>query len=318
MAVQAAFQAMVWTSAPGPADRSSMPGQPAQGIGDPPGRRLQESFEHPFLICQLEFGCLELLLKRPDEFAMLIQRGAVLSHTSTGVDHTTGVRMLAQEQRAVPQTRDQIYQPGLPAKPGYHYGAFVRFAAEHAGETVLDLGCGYDAYSLALREAGRRCIGCDVSLDYLRAAVSSGLPVAAVDSALPFGDRSFDTVLLFEVIEHVPEIEMLLKEAFRIARKNVLVTVPNAEDIELLKGNDVTYAHMLSSDHVHFFDAPALQQLLARFSGAVSVRRGDPIYPFWFLSRSVAYYALRVLYRAGILKPRFFCRLYGVASVRQD
>src|SRR5947207_15654378 len=64
-----------------------------------------------------------------------------------GVDDTTGVRMFA---RRTVRTRDQIYQPGLPATPGQHYRAFVRFAAEHAGETILDLGCGYGAYSLAL------------------------------------------------------------------------------------------------------------------------------------------------------------------------
>jgi SAM-dependent methyltransferase len=218
--------------------------------------------------------------------------------------------------RRTVRTRDQIYQPGLPAKPGQHYGAFVRFAAEHAGETILDLGCGYGAYSLALRALGRRCTGCDVNVTYLQTAVSAGLPVAAVDTALPFPDRSFDSVLLFEVIEHVPKLENILKEAFRIARKNVLVTVPNAEEIELLQGNDVTYAHMLSSDHVNFFDSSSLEKLLLEFGGGVSVKRGDPIYPYWFLSRSAAYYGLRVIYRTGLLKPRFYSRLYAVASVR--
>src|SRR5262249_36607782 len=110
----------------------------------------------------------------------------------------------------------------------------------------------------------------------------------------------------------------VLKEAFRIARKNVLITVPNAEDIELLKGNDVTYAHMLSSDHVHFFDTVSLEKLLLPFSSRVSVRRDDPIYPFWFLSRSPAYYALRVLYRAVLLNPLFYSLLYAFASVRKS
>jgi SAM-dependent methyltransferase len=213
-------------------------------------------------------------------------------------------------------TREDIYQPGPPATPGQHYRALVRFAAEHAGDAILDLGCGYGAYSLALKELGRRCVGCDVNIRHLETAVSAGLPVVAVGSALPFPDRSFDSVLLFEVVEHVPQFETVLKEAFRIARKNVLVTVPNAEDIELLKGNDVTYAHMLSSDHVNFFDPPSLEKLLLQFAGRVSVQRGDPIYPFWFLSRSAAYYGLRVLYRARLLKPRFYSRLYAVASVR--
>jgi hypothetical protein len=125
-------------------------------------------------------------------------------------------------------------------------------------------------------------------------------------------------VLLLEVIEHVPDIHAVLKEAFRVARRNVLVTVPNAEDLELLKGNDVTYGHMLSSDHVHFFDPDGLSRLLQSFGANVQVERGDPIYPFWFLSRSAGYYALRVFYRAGFLRPRFFTRLYAVASLREN
>jgi len=216
------------------------------------------------------------------------------------------------------RTREDVYQIGFPAKPGEHYRAFVRFAAEHAGKTILDLGCGYGAYSLALAAEGRQCIGSDVNLKYLSSASVSGLPVVAVDSVLPFPDRSFDTVMLLEVIEHVPQLEAILKEAFRVARRNVLVTVPNAEALERLQQNDVTYAHMLSSDHVHFFDPASLEELLGRFGGKVEVRRGDPIYPFWFASRSLAYYMLRVLYRTGLFKPSYFTRLYAVASVREN
>jgi SAM-dependent methyltransferase len=216
------------------------------------------------------------------------------------------------------RTRDDVYQPGLPAKPGEHYRAFVRFAAKHAGSTILDLGCGYGAYSLALAAEGRKCVGAEINMKYLASASRSGLPVVAVDSILPFPDRSFDTVMLLEVIEHVPHLEGILREAFRVARRNVLVTVPNSESLDRLQENDVTYAHMLSSDHVHFFDPPSLEQLLAKFGAKVEIRRDDPIYPFWFVSRSVAYYALRVLYRTRLLKPGYFTRLYAVASVREN
>jgi SAM-dependent methyltransferase len=216
------------------------------------------------------------------------------------------------------RTRNDVYQPGLPAKPGEHYRAFVRFAGQYAGDSILDLGCGYGAYSLALAAEGRRCVGGDVNMKYLVSASSSGLPVVAVDSVLPFPDRSFDTVMLLEVIEHVPQIDDILREAFRVARRNVLVTVPNAESLDRLQENDVTYAHMLSSDHVHFFDPEALEQLLGRFGGKVDIHRGDPIYPFWFVSRSFSYYALRILYRTGLLKPAYFTRLYAVASVREN
>ena len=124
--------------------------------------------------------------------------------------------------------------------------------------------------------------------------------------------------MLLEVIEHVSNFEQLLSEAFRVARKNVLITVPNSEQIELMKDNDVTYAHMLSSDHVNFFDEESLRKLLDPFSGAVNIERSDPVYPFWFVGRSIPYYALRLMFRSGLLKPQFYSRLYAVARVREN
>jgi ubiquinone/menaquinone biosynthesis C-methylase UbiE len=216
------------------------------------------------------------------------------------------------------RTRDDFYKPGIPAKPGEHYRAFVRFARRHAGASILDLGCGFGAYSSVLAVEGRRCVGCDINLDYLRTASSVGLPVVNVDSVLPFNDRSFDSVMIFEVIEHVANVERILAEAFRVARKNVLITVPNSENIELMQANDVTYAHMLSSDHVHFFETDSLERLLRGYSKNISIERSDPIYPFWFLGRSLPFYGLKLLFRLGLLKPRFFSRLYAVASVREN
>ena len=216
------------------------------------------------------------------------------------------------------RSRDDIYQPGLPASPGQHYGAFVRFARRHAAGSILDLGCGFGAYSGALLNEGLRCVGCDINLEYLRKAAMQGLPVVNVDSRLPFRDRSFDSVMMFEVIEHVPDIRNILAEAFRVARKNVLITVPNSENVDLMKSNDVTYAHMLSSDHVHFFDPASFKNLLEQYAGHVNIERSDPIYPFWFVGRSLPFYALKLLFRAGVLKPNFFSRLYAVASVRED
>jgi SAM-dependent methyltransferase len=214
--------------------------------------------------------------------------------------------------------RDDIYRPGLPASPGQHYGAFVRFVRCHAAGSILDLGCGFGAYSGALMKQGVQCVGCDINMDYLRKASLQGLPVVNVDTRLPFADRSFDSVILLEVIEHVPDIRNILSEAFRVARKNVLITVPNSENVELMQSNDVTYGHMLSSDHLHFFDPASFRNLLEQYAGQVTVERSDPIYPFWFVSRSLPYYALRLLFRARLLKPNYFSRLYAVARVREN
>ena len=216
------------------------------------------------------------------------------------------------------RTRNDFYKPGFPAVPGEHYRAFVRFARKHAGTSVLDLGCGYGAYSSALADEGWNCVGCDINVDYLRTAARLGLPVVSADSVLPFDDRSFDSVLMFEVLEHVEDVEKLLAEGFRVARKNILITVPNSENIDLMQENDVTYAHMLSSDHLHFFESASLEDLLRRYSRNVLIERSDPIFPFWFVGRSLPFYGMKLLFRLGLLKPRFFSRLYAVASVREN
>ena len=152
------------------------------------------------------------------------------------------------------RTREDFYQPGIPAIPGQHYRALVRFAREYAGPTVLDLGCGFGAYGGALKQEGLRCVGCDINLDYLRKAAANGIDR---------GERRFGSSVSRQVLRYGPdssrfwsmsESGAILSEAFRVARKNVLITVPNSEDIEQMKANDVTYAHMLSSDHLHFFD----------------------------------------------------------------
>src|SRR5262249_26088217 len=146
-----------------------------------------------------------------------------------------------------------------------------------------------------------------------RTAQRSGLPVAKVDSVLPFRDRAFETVLMFEVLEHVTSVEKVLSEAFRVASRNVLITVPTSEGMEQMKANDVTYAHMLSSDHLHFFEPESLRGLLNRYSRRISIERADPIFPFWFLGRSLPFYGMKTLFRLGLLKPRFFSRLYAAA-----
>lgn len=43
---------------------------------------------------------------------------------------------------------------------------------------------------------------------------------------LPFGDNSFDIVSEGELLEHVPDPQRVLKQAVRVARKKVIITVP--------------------------------------------------------------------------------------------
>lgn len=68
-----------------------------------------------------------------------------------------------------------------------------------AGRRVLDLACGAGRHLRAMRAAGIRAAGCDLSVDLLAAAAAGGTRcILRCDMrSLPFGDGRFDAVTCF-------------------------------------------------------------------------------------------------------------------------
>lgn len=95
---------------------------------------------------------------------------------------------------------------------------------------ILDLGCGMGMYVSRLRQFSDDVHGVDVDPDKI-AKASAWLPNLHVSPAehLPFDDRSFDMVLLNEVIEHVDDDRQAIREAYRILRPggHIVVYAPN-------------------------------------------------------------------------------------------
>jgi len=83
---------------------------------------------------------------------------------------------------------------------------------------VIDIGCGDALYIWGGRPP-----------DYVTCVDLDMYPhthVQAAAEALPFRDNSFDTALLLEVLEHVDDVEAVLREALRVARR-VIISYPN-------------------------------------------------------------------------------------------
>lgn len=100
-----------------------------------------------------------------------------------------------------------------------------------APEDILDVGCG-EGYTLsALREAGIACpcSGIDLSTQAITEARRRvpGVTFAVEDAfELAREGRSYDLVMITEVLEHVPEPERMLPVLERIARRYVVLSVP--------------------------------------------------------------------------------------------
>jgi SAM-dependent methyltransferase len=87
------------------------------------------------------------------------------------------------------------------------------------GQAVLDVGCGNGVVGAMLADRFKcRVTGTDI-LDYVKTGLSF---VQLTDGGdLPFESGSFDTVMLNDMLHHVPRDgqERLLREALRVGRK---------------------------------------------------------------------------------------------------
>jgi 2-polyprenyl-3-methyl-5-hydroxy-6-metoxy-1,4-benzoquinol methylase len=117
---------------------------------------------------------------------------------------------------------DQVVQPG-PARERVEAMA----ALIQPGENVLDVGCN-SGYFVEFLPRDCRCSGVDVSRELVKKA-RKRLEFAEVAEAesLPFEDKSFDVVVLGEILEHVYEPTVVLEEAVRVARRAVIGSTPH-------------------------------------------------------------------------------------------
>jgi ubiquinone/menaquinone biosynthesis C-methylase UbiE len=88
-----------------------------------------------------------------------------------------------------------------------------------SGREVLEVGCGTGLILTRLSEAAKRAEGIDLSPGMLEKARERGLTVREGSAtALPYPDHSFDVVVSFKVLAHVPDIRGALREMARVCR----------------------------------------------------------------------------------------------------
>ena len=95
------------------------------------------------------------------------------------------------------------------------------------GDKVLDVGCGRGHVVKALNERGIDCVGIDLNPKAADVAVDAKVrTMSAAD--LEFEDDTFDSVVSFHAIEHIPPVEDALKEMARVVKPagKVLLVYP--------------------------------------------------------------------------------------------
>ena len=121
-----------------------------------------------------------------------------------------------------------------------------QIARDILGAFVCDVGCGsgYLLRYLAERVPGdTRLVGCDFigpeaqddRITFLETKIET----------LPFADQAFDTVVCTHVIEHILDHRRAIAELRRIARKRLIIVVPQERE-----------GRFTFNPHFHFFPYP--------------------------------------------------------------
>ncbi len=139
-------------------------------------------------------------------------------------------------------------------------------------KTALDVGCGTGYLVKWLRFFGIEAKG----VEFSQAALDLALPevkkyVQKADiTALPFQDGQFDTVITFDVLEHMErsKVKRAVGETARVARKYILHKIYTTENLYMV------YFHGRDFSHLSVFPKSYWKNLFSQFDG-ISLLRGS-------------------------------------------
>ncbi|PIS38646.1 MAG: hypothetical protein COT34_02605 [Candidatus Nealsonbacteria bacterium CG08_land_8_20_14_0_20_43_11] len=136
------------------------------------------------------------------------------------------------------------------------------------GGSVLDLGCGDGLLLSKLRERGIAGEGLDISQIAVKKAKEIGVKAEVFDfsvNKLPFSDKSFENVVLLDVLEHLYAPFDILKEAVRVSKQNIIIAAPNFNSIaarwQMLIGK-TPENNQPKKGHIYWFNLNVLRGLL--------------------------------------------------------
>lgn len=192
---------------------------------------------------------------------------------------------------------------------------------KHAYNTVLDVGCAKGDYVRYLNSRGYSARGCDKDR-YNEWGHDKNFQLGNIER-IPFKNGSFETLLVFEVIEHVSNLQSVLKELFRVCSKNIIISVPNCEDYSIIRKSGLNFNHYIDRTHVNFFTKESITELLlGNGFSIVETKMINQIYPEKIFLNSLGFSKSHIEKIASflqkVIKKRFYMTILIVAKKNED
>jgi len=175
----------------------------------------------------------------------------------------------------------------------------LKASADFVAGSVLDVGCGIKPYAGIFRFT--HYVGVDLPSNLARSSV---VDAYASGLALPFRPESFDSVICSEVLEHVPDPGLLLREVRRVLRPggHLVLTTPQTWGLH-------------EEPHDYFRYTRYGLEILARGAG-LQVVRIAPTSGFWvtWSARAADFLFLRHAYGRGVVVEGLFGLLVAMVQ----
>jgi 2-polyprenyl-3-methyl-5-hydroxy-6-metoxy-1,4-benzoquinol methylase len=157
-----------------------------------------------------------------------------------------------------------------------HQDFFKRFLTGRSGR-LLDMGCGLGFFLKAMAPyANWGAYGCEISpaaVRYAREKLGLQNVICGRLEDADFPQSSFDVITMWDVIDHILRPDLLLKRCHALLREggicfirtpNILIHLPRARLIKLLRGMRPGVAYLQARDHLHHYSMPSIRRLLKR------------------------------------------------------
>lgn len=136
---------------------------------------------------------------------------------------------------------------------------------------ILDVGCGRGYGFDVLESLGNKKTGLDISLEFLKEAQRNYHSLSLIQARgekIPFRSKSFDSIIAFEVIEHLQEDIAFLHELKRLIRPGGTIVISTPNRLIASGGNK----QPLNPFHVREYTAEEFEALLQRsFSNTIII-----------------------------------------------
>jgi ubiquinone/menaquinone biosynthesis C-methylase UbiE len=136
-------------------------------------------------------------------------------------------------------------------------------------KSILEIGCGTGHFTRWLSDQGLAAMGLDLSAAMLtEARALDGVPLVQGDARrLPFADGAFDLTALVTTLEFLARPREPLAEAWRVARRGVMLGVLNRWSVLGLQRRLAGLFRRTVYDGARFYSVGELKQLLRSVAG---------------------------------------------------